>query len=67
MELCEDAKFQLISGVPESASFYGIEVFVKSKFVLKSDSLLIANKHAIHGHMWYGTNSKKSKVRTLRR
>lgn len=51
MELSKDAEFQLISGVTKSTSLDRVEVFVKSEFILKSDSFLIANNHDVHGHI----------------
>lgn len=63
MELSEDAKFQLVSGIPKTTSLDRVQVLVKSEFVLKPDSFLIAaNDHAVHGHMYYGSHPKGNKI-----
>lgn len=70
MKLSKDAKFQLISGISKSTSLDRVQTFVKTEFILKPDSFLIANNHAVHGHINWVSSLREIKSlssETLRR
>jgi len=51
VKLGENAEFELVSCTALSTTFYRIQVLVKTKFILKTYSFLIANDYAVHGHI----------------
>lgn len=56
MELSKNPKFKFVSRVTSSTSLQGVQVFVKSEFILESYVfLVVCADHAVHGHINFGT------------
>jgi hypothetical protein len=54
MQLSEHTQFKFVSRVTSSTSLQGVQVFVKSEFVLESYVFLVVTDHAVHGHINFG-------------